>query len=262
MLIDFHTHVFPDKLAPRAMEILSREAALVPQSDGTVSGLLSSMEKSGVDISVVLGIATNPHQQRSVNDFLIELNKNEKIFAFGSVHPDADDALYELERIKAAGLKGVKLHPEYQGFYADDEKMIPIYKKISSLGLITVFHAGFDYGYLPPYHAMPSHLAGALKHFSSPVVAAHWGGLNCSGEVLEKLCRLPLYFDISFGYGSIAKPTALKIIEKHGADKILFGSDSPWHNPVFEKNMLELLEISEDEKQKIYCQNAKKLLGI
>jgi len=262
MIIDFHTHAFPDKIAPKAIESLKNASALEPYTDGTIDGLKKSMEKDGVDISVVLGIATNTHQQKAVNDFLIQQNKDDKIITFGSVHPDAPDALEELERIKEAGLKGVKFHPEYQSFYVDDEKMRPIYKKISDLGLITIFHAGYDYGYPPPYHAMPENLFNALKWFSSPVVAAHWGGQNCGEGVIEKLCSLPIYFDISFGYGTIAKPTAVKIIEKHGTDKLLFGSDSPWHRPKHEKALVNLLSLSDEEKDKIFYKNAQKLLNI
>lgn len=262
MVIDFHTHAFPDALAPRAVKSLSENSALEPFADGTIEGLKKSMQENGVDLSVVLGIATNTRQQRAVNDFLIEQNKDEKIIAFGSVHPDSPDVLEELERIKAAGIKGVKFHPEYQGFYADDEKMKPIYKKISELSLITVFHAGYDYAYAPPYHAMPENLLNALKWFSSPVVAAHWGGQNASDGVLDMLCSLPIYFDISFGYATIPKPVAVKIIEKHGTDKLLFGSDSPWHPPKYEIAMVEMLGLSENEKNQIYSENAKKLLNI
>ena len=101
----------------------------------------------------------------------------------------------ELERIKALGLKGVKLHPDYQRFNVDDEQMIPIYKKISALGLITVFHAGFDYGFPPPYGATPEKMERALKWFEAPVVAAHWGGLDCGEGVLKHLCGKDIYFD-------------------------------------------------------------------
>ncbi|MBE7015678.1 MAG: amidohydrolase, partial [Ruminococcaceae bacterium] len=163
MLIDFHTHAFPETIAPKAIGKLSYDSGgLVPQSKGTVSSLKQEMEKDGVDISVVLSIATNPKQQTNVNNFAKEMNDEKSIFAFGSVHPDADNVYEELERIKDMGLKGVKFHPEYQEFYVDDEKMKPIYRKISSLGLITVFHSGYDYGYAPPYHCMPDNLMGAL----------------------------------------------------------------------------------------------------
>lgn len=262
MIIDFHTHCFPDKIAARAVESLGKAAALVPACDGTADGLLKSMKEDKIDISVVLNIATNPHQQTSVNNFATELNKKPRLIAFGSVHPDADDALDELERIAGMGLKGVKFHPEYQDFFVDDVKMRPIYKKISQLGLITVFHAGADYGFPAPYKCMPDALARALKWFDSPVIAAHWGGIMCHDEVINHLCGLPLYFDVSFSYGAVALPMVRQIAEKHGTDKLLFGSDSPWHKPSEDMRVLHALDMDEVDINKICCDNAIKLLGI
>ena len=263
MLIDFHTHAFPEAIAKNAIDKLSYvSGGLKPQSEGTCLSLKKEMEKDGVDISVVLSIATSPKQQTNVNNFAKEINDEKSIFAFGSVHPDSEDVFYELERIKAMGLKGVKLHPEYQSFYVDDEKMKPIYKKISSLGLITVFHAGYDYGYPPPYHCMPDNLLKALKWFDSPVVAAHWGGLNCGEEVIKKLCGTDLWFDLSFGFGVMPKAIAQGIIDKHTPDKLLFASDMPWHRPSWEKQLIETLDLSDDDKDKIYYKNAVKLLNI
>ena len=263
MLIDFHTHCFPQKIAQKAIDKLSFvSGGLEYHTDGTVEGLKQSMQKNGVDISVVLNIATNATQQKNVNDFAASINNEKDIFAFGSVFPDAEDALYELERIKAMGLKGVKLHPDYQGFYVDDPKLKPIYKKISELNLITVFHAGFDYGFAPPYKATPERLKAAISCFDSPVVAAHWGGLNCNQEVLDLLAGENVYFDISFGYSMLPRYYAEKILEKHGADKILFGTDTPWHTPKMEMKLLNNLEIPTSELEKICSGNAKKLLEI
>ena len=263
MLIDFHTHAFPEKIAPRAIGKLSYDAGgLKPQTEGTAASLKAEMARDGVDLSVVLSIATNPAQQSKVNDFAIELNKDPALQAFGSIHPDAPDALAELDRIHAAGLKGVKLHPEYQGFYADDEKMKPIYRRISQLGLITLFHAGHDIGFLPPYHGMPEHLLGAMKWLDGPVVAAHWGGMGCCQEVLKKLCGQDIYFDLSFGYGLIPKKMAQQIIEKHTPDRLLFGSDMPWHRPAWEMRLLDTLELSNSDRDNICFQNAQKLLNL
>ena len=263
MLIDFHTHAFPEKIAARAVGKLSYDAGgLKPQTEGTAASLKAEMTKDGVDLSVVMSIATNPAQQSKVNDFAIELNRDPAFRAFGSVHPDAPDALEELERIHAAGLKGVKLHPEYQGFYADEEKMKPIYRRISQLGLITLFHAGHDIGFLPPYHGMPEHLLGALKWLDGPVVAAHWGGMGCYQEVIDRLCGQNIYFDLSFGYGLIPKKQAQIIIEKQTPDRLLFGSDMPWHRPAWEMRLLNSLELSNSDRDKICFQNAQRLLGL
>jgi predicted TIM-barrel fold metal-dependent hydrolase len=262
MLIDFHTHCFPDGIAQKAIDRLQFVAGgLQYHTDGTVKGLQKQMNENHVDLSVVLNIATNARQQKSVNDFAASINGN-NLISFGSVFPDSPDVLEELERIKALGLKGVKLHPDYQGFSVDDEKMKPIYQKISSLGLITVFHAGFDYGYPPPYGATPEKMKKALTWFSSPVVAAHFGGLNYCEDVFNTLCGLDVYFDTAFSYGCMPKYYAEKIIEKHGTDKILFGTDTPWHTPEMELRLITSLGLSVEELEKIKWKNAASLLQL
>ena len=263
MLIDFHTHCFPDKIAAGAIANLSwRSGGLIPQHDGTLSSLMKKMNEYGVDISVVQNIATNASQQTNVNNFACEMNKKEGIIAFGSVYPDAPDALCELDRIADMGLKGIKLHPEYQNFQVDDEKMRPIYKRISELGLIVLFHAGQDYGFAPPYRCMPENLKNALKWLDTTVVAAHWGGCGCGMEVKEQLCGLDLYFDTSFGYGIAPRDVFKGILDKHGTDKILFGTDMPWHNPDMEKRLIATMDLSDEELDKIYYKNAKRILNI
>ena len=263
MLIDFHTHAFPDKIAARAIDNLSFvSGGLEPHTDGTVDGLRRSMKRCGVDVSVMLSIATNDHQQKSVNDFAASVNNGKDIFAFGSVYPDSEDALAELERIASLGLKGVKLHAEYQKFSVDEPKMRPIYKKISELGLITVFHSGVDYGFPPPYGCTPKKLCRALEWFDSPVVAAHWGGVDSYEDVLRLLCGTDIYFDISFGYAHLPKYYAEKIIESHGTDRLLFGTDTPWHTADMEMRLLSTLTLSDEDKDKITHKNAMKLLGI
>ena len=263
MTIDFHTHAFPDKIASRAVEKLAdASGGLTPYTDGSADGLAFRMKESGVDLAVVLSIATNAHQQHSVNDFAAELDKREEFVAFGSVFPDAPDALEELDRIAAMGLRGVKLHPDYQGFDVDDDKMIPLYKKISALGLITVFHAGVDYGFAPPYGATPDKMKRALRHFDSPVVAAHFGGVDSYESVLSTLAGEDVYFDTSFGYSMMPKYYALKIIEKHGVEKMLFGTDSPWHTAEMERRLLSSLSLTDAELAQIYSGNAKRLLGL
>lgn len=263
MTIDFHTHCFPDTLAVKAVGRLSHvSGGMEPHTDGTLAGLRRSMVEQQVDVSVVLNIATNPHQQTKVNDFAAAINNEKDIFAFGSVFPGSEDAFAELERIKALGLRGVKLHPDYQGFVVDDPRWKPLYRKISELGLITVFHAGVDYGFPPPYGCMPEALATALDWFDSPVVAAHWGGLQCGEGVLSHLCGKNVYLDVSFGYASLPKYYAQQIVEKHGAHRILFGTDSPWHTAGMERRLLDSLELTDTAREKILSGNAKKLLGM
>ncbi|MBR6408379.1 MAG: amidohydrolase family protein [Clostridia bacterium] len=261
MIIDFHTHCFPDRLAGRAIESLRRgSGGMNTTYDGTVNGLLRRMDESGVDVSVVLSIATNARQQHSVNDFAASIH-NDRLIPFGSVHPDAPDALDELERIAAMGLRGVKFHPDYQEFYVDEPRMKPIYEKISSLGLITVFHSGYDVGFLGR-HCSPKRLRNALEWFNgATVIAAHFGGWASFDEVLETLCGQPVYFDISLGCGHVPRPYAKEIIKKHGAGKILFATDGPWQSAEDQIDFLNTLELSDSELDMIYSGNALKLLG-
>ncbi len=263
MTIDFHTHCFPDGLAVKAISRLSQvSGGLTPYTDGTLAGLRRRMVEDGVNASVVLHIATNPTQQKKVNDFAAAIHNGVDIFSFGSVFPGSEDAFAELERIKELGLPGVKLHPDYQGFAVDDPKWKPLYKKISQLGLITVFHAGVDYGFAPPYGCMPAALARALDWFDTPVVAAHWGGIQCAEAVLQHLCGRDVYFDTSFGYAMMPRYYAEKILEQHGTQRMLFGTDSPWHTAPMEWRLLDSLGLSEAEREAIAWGNAKKLLHI
>ena len=283
MLIDFHTHCFPEKIAARAIEKLSfASGGLINYTDGTAGGLKRAMADEGVTSSVVLNIATNAHQMKNVNDFAASINDKKALFAFGSVHPDAADAADELSRIREMGLLGVKFHPEYQDFFVDDEKMFPIYEKISELGLITVFHMGADYGYGGVCHCTPAALEKARNLFrgehctrmllsadlasegaDAPVVAAHWGGLSMWDEVLAHLAgQKNLFIDTSFGYGQLPRESAIKIVEKHGVENMLFATDSPWHTPSLEKRFIATLGLSEGEKELLYHENAEKLLGI
>ena len=262
MLIDFHTHCFPDALAERAIEKLSFVGGgLEPYTNGTVTDLRRAMREHGVDISVVLNIATNPRQQKNVNDFAAAIH-GEDLVAFGSVYPDAPNAMDELDRIHQLGLRGVKLHPDYQGFSVDDPKYKPLYRKISSLGLITLFHAGHDIGFPPPYGGTPDKMARIIDCFDTPVVAAHWGGAGMSADVLKYLCGSALYFDTSFGYSQMPKYYAEKILELHGADKLLFGTDTPWHTPAMELRLLDSLGLNAEDLDKITHRNAQTLLGL
>jgi predicted TIM-barrel fold metal-dependent hydrolase len=263
LIIDFHTHCFPEKIAKKTIEKLSFvSGGLMPQTDGTENGLLSLMESDKIDKSVVLSIATNANQQTKVNDFAISL-KGDRIIPFGSVFPFSEDWESELYRLKENGIKGIKLHPDYQQFFVDDERLFPIYKTIERLGFILVFHAGEDFGFPPPYKATPERLRKVVSLIETPVVCAHWGSLLMCDDVLKYLCDVDnCYFDTAFGYGTMPKARALEILEKKDINKILFGSDSPWNAPSWDVNMLKTMGLSYEEEEKIFYKNAEKLLGL
>ena len=266
MIIDFHCHAFPDFLASRAIPMLAEKAGLVAQFDGTVSGLADKMEQAGVARAVVLSIATKPTQEKSVNNFAISLAEDQRFIPFGSVYPGSDTALSELERIKHAGIRGIKLHPEYQSFQVDDPIAAPIYEACGRLGLIVLLHAGGDAGYAPPYHSDPQSIRETATRFpNTTFVAAHFGSYDMWDDVYQNLCGISnLYLDTSMCNTAkkIDRELARKIVDRHGVDKILFGTDMPWENYETAKALIQSLGLSQQEQSAVFSGNAIRLLGL
>ena len=262
MRIDFHTHAFDDSIAQKAIAKLSAVSGYTPCTDGTIGGLKKLMGQDGIDRAVFLPIATKPSQQKIINDISARHNSYELI-CFGSVHPDAQDALIELERIKSLGLKGVKLHPDYQGFMVDDEKMFPIYSKCAELGLIVVFHAGFDPLSPELIHCPPAASAKVARQFPNlKMVLAHLGGMNMFEEVLEHLAGLEnVWLDTAFLYEHISDELLTNIIKKHSAKRILMASDLPWQRPGDSVKQIEALDLTNEEKEYVFYKSALELLG-
>ena len=263
MIIDFHTHAFAPAVAAHALASLMEHSGMLPCTDGTVMGLQQAMRRAGVNHSVILPIATKASQHQVVNDFAHAVNQLEGMTGFGSVYPLAPDALDTLDRIAALGLKGIKLHPEYQSFDVDDPRVLPVYEKASRLGLITVFHCGVDISYgSGPVRTTPERMHNILDCFSAPVVASHLGGWLQWGEVLEHLAGTDIYLDTAFLYGRIPHQLAVQIVQKHDARRILFGSDSPWSEIEHELHLVRSLKCSPEREAAILGGNAARLLGL
>lgn len=263
MVIDFHVHMFPDKLAEKTIALLAERSGLPPYSNGSVAQTLQKAEQQGVSKIVHQNIATNPKQMKNVNDFAIRCNQDEKIISFGSVHPDSPDYAAELDRLKDAGIKGIKLHPDYQDFFIDDDRMLPIYEAILKRGFILLFHAGLDYGLPEPVHAAPKATARVIKYFSGEkVVLAHMGGFRMPERVMEHLIGEDVYIDTSCSTGFMDRETLLTLLKAHNPDKILFATDFPWGSFTGEIKAIRSLGLSEEFTEKILHKNAEKLLNL
>ncbi len=261
MIVDFHTHAFDQCIAHHAMNTLSANSGLLPHTDGTSEGLLHHASTNGVNACVVLNIATKPSSQRVVNDYAFSLCC-ERLIGFGSVHPFAEDAMDELDRIADLGLRGIKLHPDYQGFFVDDAKAVRVYEKASSLGLITVLHSGSDLGRPFPVHCTPKRLSHVLAAFKAPVVAAHLGGFQHYDEVEKHLVGTDVYLDTAFLYGAISPEQARRIITNHGSERILFGSDCPWQGMRDALHVIRSLDLPYLDITNILEKNAFRILRL
>lgn len=279
MIVDFHTHTYPDKIASKTLELLVSRSKTKPATDGTLAGLQRSMAKGGVDISIVLPVVTAPHQVDKINMTASAVTAQftgRGVWSFGGIHPDNDNYKEILNRIKSEGLKGIKLHPDYQETFFNDIKYKRIISYATELGLIVVVHAGVDIGLPSVTHCTPDMVCEVLDEVKPErLVMAHMGGWNLWDEVIEKLCGRNLYMDTAFSYGPISwlagaeqrwklasQETFLKIIEKHGADRILFGTDSPWTEQKKAVKDIQALPLPEDDIRKILGGNALNLLGL
>lgn len=263
-ITDFHTHAFVDSLAERAMSGLEKTSGISPSTDGTVRGLESLMKRCGISTAMLLPIATKPTQQTSINNWAAELNHGH-FRCCGSVHPDADDAIQEVERISRLGLWGLKFHSEYQYFRPDEERMFPIYRKAAELGLIVVFHGGWDPFGKGEILATPRSFANIAEKFPElKIVAAHMGGMNLFDEVEDCIAGKygNIWLDTAVVANYISDEQLYRIISAHGAERILFGSDAPWDDPINEIKQLERLPLSENELELIFHGNADSLTGI
>lgn len=264
MVIDFHTHAFPDGIAHRAIETLVEACGnrYTPCHDGTLLGLKSNMKKFGVDLSVVQPVMTNPRHFKTMNDWAKEIC-GDGIISFGALHPKTEDYKKDIDYICSLGLKGIKFHPEYQGFTIDTPEMMRIYSYALEKGLILLFHAGFDPAFPPPYHSSPrqfGHIWQQLK--GGTVVAAHLGGQKQWDEVAEFIGPTGIYIDTSMGFDFYSEKQFLGILDALGSRRILFGSDAPWSRADREIAALRALDIPETDKENILHLNAKGLLGI
>ncbi len=269
MIIDFHTHIFPDKIAAKTISSLSEKGSIPPFSDGTVNGLLESMEKAETDVSVVLPVMTSPTQFDSVNAFAVNINeifadKEKRLISFAGIHPLCEDIESKMKFIKNSGFLGVKLHPDYQGTYIDDDNYVKILECAKEYDLIVVTHSGVDGGFRgQPVRCTPDRALKLTKKVPyKKLVLAHYGANEMFDEVLEKLCETDVYFDTAYILRFIDEDKFKKILKKHGEDRILFATDSPWSDIKNDVDILKSFALDKKIENKIFYENAQKLLGI
>lgn len=269
MVVDFHTHVFPDKIARSTIEALAKSSNTIPYTDGTVSGMLDAIETAKVDIAISLPVLTKPTQFDSVLNFALTVNEkfkneNRKLISFAGIHPACEDIKGKMRLVKESGLKGVKIHPDYQSTYIDDDGYIEILKSAREFDLIVVTHAGVDDGYLGQTVKCPPDLCRKVidRVGHKKFVLGHYGGHKQWQDVLKLLCDCDVYFDTAFTMHEIDKELFLKILEKHGDDKILFATDCPWRDISKDLQIVKSYVNDQNSLNKILYKNALNLLEL
>jgi predicted TIM-barrel fold metal-dependent hydrolase len=261
MIVDVHTHIFPDDMAERVVSQLSAAGAVPAFLDGTSSALLDSMDRASIDVSVIAPVATKAAQVRSINDFSASVGSS-RLIPFGTLHPEFEDVAAEVARMKSMGIRGIKLHPEYQAFHPDDEALFPMYEELQRAGLFILFHAGYDVE-IPTLHSTPSHFANVHEALPDLVlILAHMGSWRLWDDVEEHLVGKDVYFDTSYVFDDIDIDQFRRIVMEHGPERILFGTDSPWTDQLVEVGRLRACGLEPTVVDSILGGNASRLFGL
>lgn len=260
MVIDSHTHIFPQMKSRAILSKLSSRAAIPHFTDGTLQGLLNSMKTAGVHLSLISRITTRPEQVDPVNHWLYGLRRD-NVLPMATIHPDMPAGQAYIKSLKDKGFIGIKVHPDYQGFYADDTRMFPFYETLQDLKMPILFHAGLDRGLSPPFRAMPVHLLRVHRQFPGLVmIAAHMGGEDNYDQTETCLLGEDIYLDTAFVLRLMNPDTLKRFFKMHPIERFLFGTDSPFTDQSTELNYLQSLAfLSQDAKDNIAGKNAAEL---
>ena len=282
MIIDFHTHTFPEKIAERTIAALSSKAHIRAFTNSTAVQLSASMDKAGIDMSVVLPVATAPGQVEKLNTIsgdCLERTESTGLFYLGAIHPDYANYREELARVREMGIPGIKIHPVYQGTDLDDIRFLRILYRAAELGLAVVTHSGLDVGYPGAQRCTPQMIRNVIREVGGlTMIAAHMGGWKNWDEVPELLADTGVYLDTSFSTGAMHplddghyRPEELQmldaekfmsLVEAFGAERILFGTDRPWSDPAECLTFIRALPLAEKDKAAILGGNAERVLGL
>ncbi len=283
MIIDFHVHSFPKEVAPTVLQKLGVEKArLQPFSDGTLDGVIAGMKKAHIDYSVNLPVPTNMKQVVKLNRLAIETKEEhfqEGIINFGGMHPEYEDYKTIIKDLANNGIRGIKVHPSYMGIDIDDIRFMRVIDAASEAGLAVITHSGIDIGIYDRNYCSIEHILKIIDQVHPETfILAHMGNWGYWDDVEKYLCGAPVWFDTAFSLGKTypnplskeppfmeekMKPDQfVRICKKHGTDKILFGTDSPWGGQEIEVDQISKLDFTDQEKEMIFSGNAKKILKL
>lgn len=259
-VIDFHTHAFPDQVAASAIPALEREGGIKARLDGTVAELLRSMDRSGVEASVLCSIATRPSHFLPILAWS-RLIRSERIIPLPSLHPDDPQLFEHLRLVHAEGFAGIKMHSYYQNYRLDDARLADLHGTMAELGMLLVIHAGYDIAYPRVRMADPERILAVSRQFPDlKLIATHLGGWDEWDAVERLLVGQPIFLELSFAHEHLEPARMRRILLAHPADYLLFGTDSPWTDQAASLDLLRRLKLPSPLFERIVGANARRLL--
>jgi hypothetical protein len=268
VIIDSHTHIYPDKIALKVVETarthLGENFPFI--GDFTLANLRNVLKENGIGAAVSFCVADRPKIVKSANDFVIEVSDNKEIYGFGTIHPDMEDPVGEVRRIREKGLKGVKFHSLFQLFGAADKRLLPIYAEMQRLDMIAYFHVGKDPGNTSlPALTTPEDISFVKESFPLlKIVAAHFGGFLLLEEAAKWIHGKDIYIDTCWAPNiqALNRAEIAEIIKRHGVDRVFFGSDYPSTSDIAPQiEWLKKVPLGPGEHELIFEKNIRRLLS-
>ena len=262
MIIDFHTHFYPEKIVEKALATAREKAGIEPFLDGTRKGLTAALHTSGIDLAVALPIVTAPGKGPGIIKWAQD-NNEKPIIMLGSVHPKDEDFLKTLDLAQQAGFPGVKVHPEYQSFSFDEVELDEVWQQIAERNMFLLTHAGEDSAYTPPFRTNPESLRKFHdRHPQLKLVLAHGGSWKMWDAVQIFLAGCDIYFDLAFVGECLPRAQYRQLVLNLGIERCLFGTDSPWCSQVHALELLHDLKLGSAAEEMILAGNAVHLLKL
>ena len=261
MIIDAHAHIFPTKIAEKAVAgIGTFYSGLVMRKDGTVESLIESGDKNGISKFLVQSVATTSAQVEGINNFIADSVKRypDRLIGFAAMHPDYPEIEKEIDRAVSLGLKGVKIHPDFQQFNIDSDKAMKLYEIIEGRLPILIHMGDSRYDFSKPHR-----LAKVLDRFPKlEVIGAHFGGWSEWDDAEEYLAGRKLWVDTSSSLYAMSPEHAAELIHKFGVENVMFGTDYPMWDAAEELEQFYKIPLTDSERELVLHKNAERLLGI
>ncbi len=259
MIIDIHTHAWPDKVSERARDNLESLFGEKMVCDPTVDNLIRYMDRNAIDVSVICSVATRPVQVPAINDWLFR-TRSEKLRVFCAIHPGYSKWEDELKRIRDKG-DGIKLQPEFQDFFVDDDSVMPLYEVMERLDIPVLFHCGEELSGTMKVRSSPSRISRIRDKFPRlRMVGAHFGGFRLWEDTKKYLIGKDIYLDTSFFFGHLPDEDARQMLLAHRPDRILFGTDFPLTDQKNDLEYIRKFDVPAALKERMLYLNAKGLL--
>lgn len=260
MIIDAHCHVWPDHIAPQILA--SRPSDLDPVHDGTVAGLLRTMDAAGVDHAMTLGVAGVARNVERTNEFIGSVDRA-RFTPFGTVHPDLPVDV-NLKSLHNNGIRGVKLHPLFQDLSLGDPRVLDILQALAEDDFTVITHVGAGGSAEANDRGTPRYLLGVLERLPKlRLIACHFGGYHQLNDAEELIVGSSAILETSWPptMAALDRNRIRSLIERHGTDRVVYGSDWPMADPAAEIAAVRSLGLSAEAEQAVLGGTLAGILG-